>query len=373
MQETENPPSSCSENSCGCAANTAVNKAPSIETWWTEGTVETPAGPVPRAKTRLITADRLGTWKARWAIGRMAYTVPPGLYGIGNPTDTSPVFVSANYKLSFDRLRSQLDGLDGWLLVLDTDGINVWCAAGKGTFGTDELVRRAESARLAEIVSHKKLIVPQLGAPGVSAHEVKHRTGFSVVYGPVRAENIPAFLNAEMKATPEMRRVRFPLRNRIALIPVEIVTWLWYVLGAMVIMALLSGVGPDIYSPARILSPGLFQAALLFGVFLSSAILTPALLPWLPGRAFSVKGAWIGLVFFLAVYIWHPQPLVNVFSVAAWLFLAPAIASFVAMNFTGASTYTSLSGVLREIRIAARAQITVAVIGLILLIAGQFV
>lgn len=373
MQETENPPSSCSENSCSCEAAAALNKAPSIGTWWSDGMIETPAGPVPRAKTRLATADRLGTWKVRWAIGRMEYTVPPGLYGIGNPTAASPVFVSSNYKLSFDRLRSRLDGLDGWLLVLDTDGINVWCAAGKGTFGTDELVRRAESVRLAEIVSHKKLIVPQLGAPGVSAHEVKRRSGFSVVYGPVRAEDIPAFLEKGLKATPEMRLVRFPMRDRIALIPVEIVTWLWYVLGAMVIMALLSGVGPDIYSPARILFPGLFQAALLFGVFLSSAILTPALLPWLPGRPFSVKGAWIGLAFFLVLYICHPQPLVNIFRAGAWLFLAPAIASFVAMNFTGASTYTSLSGVLREIRMAAPAQITVAVIGLILLIAGQFV
>ena len=79
----------------------------------------------------------------------MDYRVEPGLYAVGSPTADSPVLVSANYKMSFDRLRSALPGVDAWILVLDTKGINVWCAAGKGTFGTDELVRRIEAARAA--------------------------------------------------------------------------------------------------------------------------------------------------------------------------------------------------------------------------------
>ena len=92
----------------------------------------------------------------------------PGLYALGAPAPDSPVFVSANYTLSFDALRSALRGIDGYLLVLDTKGINVWCAAGKGTFGTDELVARIEATRLAEVVRHRRLILPQLGAPGVA-------------------------------------------------------------------------------------------------------------------------------------------------------------------------------------------------------------
>ena len=73
----------------------------------------------------------------------MAYTVEPGLYSVGNPGNDSPVLVSANYKLTFDVLRRNLAGLNCWLLILDTKGINVWCAAGKGTFGTDELTKTA--------------------------------------------------------------------------------------------------------------------------------------------------------------------------------------------------------------------------------------
>jgi CO dehydrogenase/acetyl-CoA synthase gamma subunit (corrinoid Fe-S protein) len=107
----------------------------------------------------------------------MGRIVPPGLYRLGNPDNDSAVFASANYTLSFDALRSALAGTDAWILVLDTKGINVWCAAGKGTFGTNELIRRIAVTGLSEVVSHRKIILPQLGAPGVSAHEVARRSG----------------------------------------------------------------------------------------------------------------------------------------------------------------------------------------------------
>ena len=121
------------------------------------------------------------------------------------------MLVTANFKMSFDFLRSRLTGRDAWILVLDTKGVNVWCAAGKGTFGTDELLRRVAAVRLADIVSHRKLIVPQLGATGVSAYQVHERSEWHVKFGPVRAKDLPAYLDAGTKATPGMRRVRFTL------------------------------------------------------------------------------------------------------------------------------------------------------------------
>lgn len=123
----------------------------------------------------------------------MHYQVPPGLYAVGNPDPAAPVLVSANYKLSFDRLRRELNGFNLWILVVDTKGINVWCAAGKGTFGTGELVRRIEQTRLSQVVTGRTLILPQLAAPGVAAHEVLQRSGFKVVYGPVRAADLRSF------------------------------------------------------------------------------------------------------------------------------------------------------------------------------------
>ena len=82
----------------------------------------------------------------------MNYLVPAGLYAIGEPTAEAPVVVTANYKMSFDLVRRELSGRNVFLLVLETFGINVWCAAGKGSFGTDELVQRIASSGLARVV-----------------------------------------------------------------------------------------------------------------------------------------------------------------------------------------------------------------------------
>jgi len=331
---------------------------------------------IPQVPTKLVFADRLGGWKARWGIGRMKYVVKPGLYAVGNPTTKSPVLVSANYKMSFDRLRSQIGGIDSWILVLDTKGINVWCAAGKGTFGTDEIVNRIGSVRLKEVVAHRRLILPQLGAPGVSAHQVKKLSGFHVVYGPVRAQDLPAFLEAGMKATPEMRKVRFSFRDRAVLIPADLILSAKYALFAAVLFLLLSGFGTGIYSFNRVATHGIASAVILMIVYIIGTTLPLALLPWLPGRPFSLKGVWVGLILALGVVLYssyHPQVFPSLLKLAGWIFIILPVTSFIAMNFTGSSTYTSLSGVRKEMHVAIPIQISAAVIGLGLWITGLFI
>jgi len=322
---------------------------------WTDGCVDTPAGAVPRVRTTWSAADRLGAWKVRWNLGRMAYSVAPGLYAVGTPSPESPVFVTASYKLSFDHLRRALDGLDGWILVLDTHGINVWCAAGKGTFGTGELVARLAAVRLGEVVRHRRLIVPQLGAVGVAAHEVKQQSGFAVVYGPVRAADIPAYLAADCQAAAEMRRVRFGLADRLAVLPVELVLGFPAMAGVALVVAIAGGLRGGAGDMREILHCGMNAAALVLAAFLAAVVLVPALLPWLPGRAFSIKGTAVGLALVAAAWAagWLPNGGSGwLLELLPWLLLLPAIAAFVALNFTGASTYTSLSGVRREMRLA---------------------
>jgi acetyl-CoA decarbonylase/synthase complex subunit gamma len=311
----------------------------------------------------------------RWAISRSRYRVEPGLYAVGSPTAESPVLVSANYKMSFDRLRSQLGGLDAWLLVLDTHGVNVWCAAGKGTFGSDELVQRLAAVQLSRVVSHRTVIVPQLGAPGVAAHEVAKRSGFRVVYGPVRAADLPAFLAAGTKATPAMRQVRFPLPDRLVLAPVEMVlSAKWAVILAACLL-LLAGLGTDGYSWARVTTVGAWSAALILATCLGSVLLTAILLPWLPGRAFWVRGASLGPLFVFGLVVCQrfcPGALGGGLAFAGWCLLVPAITSFMAMNFTGVTTFTSLSGVRREVRTGGPVQAAAAAAGLILWLVGRF-
>jgi hypothetical protein len=323
------------------------------------GTVGTFAGPVPAVATTLTAADRFGGALVRWRFRRSGYRVDPGLYAIGSPDEQSPVLATANYKLTFDLVRGTLAGRDAWLLVLDTRGINVWCAAGKGTFGTDELVRRLGASNVANVVAHGTVVVPQLGATGVSAPLVRRLSGFRVVWGPVRALDLPAFLDGEMRATLEMRRVRFPLRDRLVLVPVEFVGALG--LAALVALgsALVGGVGPGWFALWGV------AAALLAGT-----VVAPALLPWLPPRMFSAKGALAALPAAIAlawpVLAGASSPL----SYAAAALFALAGASFAAMNFTGTSTFTSLHGVEHEMRVWVPWQIGGAALAALLWIAG---
>jgi len=290
--------------------------------------------------TRPITlANRWDHFLARWGVNRSGHRVEPGLYALGNPTADSPVFVTANYTLSFDALRSALAGVGGYIMVLDTQGINVWCAAGKGTFGTDELVHRIEATALHDVVSHRVLILPQLGAPGVAAHEVKKRSGFKVEYGPVRAADLPEYLKTHM-ATPEMRRVRFALRDRLILISVDLVHVLLPMLIAAVVLFFFSG----------FLASAGAVVAILAGV-----VLFPILLPWLPTRDFSSKGFILGglvaLPFALVTLLGNPGATWwrQVGAALTYLLALPPVTAYLALNFTGSTTFTSRSGVRREI------------------------
>lgn len=309
------------------------------------GEICTPKGTVTVASTNLNLKDILGAWKVRWGIGRMNYKISPGLYAVGNPDHTSPVLVSANYKLTFDTLRKELSGLNCWILILDTKGINVWCAAGKGTFGTDELVGRMSKAGLSEIVSHRKLILPQLAAPGVSAHEVTRRTGFSVVYGPVRARDIKAFLASGFKATEEMRTVKFTTWDRLVLTPMELVQAAKTSLTVFGVLFLINLFAARPFGPADFIAYA--------GAVITGTVITPVLLPIIPGRAFAWKG-WLLGVLWTAGFIWFNGWFAPQFLLLAigYLLVLPSLSAYLAMNFTGSSTYTSFSGVIKEMKAA---------------------
>ena len=340
------------------------------------GAMDTAAGKIPKITSRLLPRDYWGTFKARWGVGRMNYCVDPGLYALGRPAKESPVFVTANYKMSFDSLRAGLENRSAWILVLDTKGINVWCAAGKGTFGTAELVSRIQSGGLDRVVSHRQLILPQLAGPGIAAHQVKKLSGYKVIYGPIRAEDLPAFLENGFKAGPEMRQKTFSAWERIVLIPVELVAALKAAVFILPVLFLAGGFGAGRWLWANSMNDGFFAVTAVLTAITVGAILTPICLPWLPGRAFSLKGLWPGLAAALALMLfrrYYPAAGSGSLETAAWIFLVPALSSYLSMNFTGASTYTSLSGVKKEMRWAVPFQIGAGVIGVGLWIGSRFV
>ncbi|TAN41461.1 MAG: acetyl-CoA synthase subunit gamma [Nitrospirae bacterium] len=335
---------------------------------WIEGTVATPAGPVYKASTVLSYRDYREHFRCRVSGYRDNFTIEPGVYAVGSPDGNSEVFVSANYKYSFDLLRQALHGLDGWILALDTKGINVWCAAGKGAFGTVELIKKISDCRLASIVEHRRLVLPQLGAPGISAHQVSKNTGFKVHYGPVYAKDLPAYLAAGRKASPDMRTVKFTIKDRLILTPMEIIPAMKnYPLFALIVLFAFglqpSGImfGDAFYGGAPFLILGL-------SAVLSGAFVTPLLLPAIPFRSFALKGWATGL---LTVFAYHklvapslvsPLPL----TLISYIFF-PSASSYIALQFTGSTTFTGMSGVKKELKYGIPLYITSIAVSLIIM------
>jgi len=354
MPKIENSPTKKQAGSC--CGDSAQKPAAACCCSGTSGPAPAPA---IRSATSTITGkDRWDHFLARWGVDRMGHIIAPGLYRLGNPDKDSPVFASANYTLSFDALRSALAKRDAWILVIDTKGINVWCAAGKGTFGTGELIRRIAVTGLADVVAHRKIILPQLGAPGISAHEVARYSGFSVEYGPVRAADLPAYL-ATRTATKEMRTVRFDLMDRLVLCPMELVHFGLYGIVAAIALFFLAG-------------PVAALAAIT--AVLAGTVLFPALLPVLPSQDFSLKGFVLGAVVaipFAVVFAGSPglSGITQIIAALVPFLTIPPVVAYLGLNFTGSTTFTSRTGVKKEIFRYVPAMVVLAGLGTILGIA----
>jgi len=296
----------------------------------------------------------------------MDFLVPPGLYAIGQPDEISPVIVTANYKMTYDIIRRELAGRNLWLLVLETYGINVWCAAGKGTFGTGEVVRRVASSGLARVVNHRRLILPILGAPGVAAHQVAQRCGFTVSYATVRADDLPEYLDNGLVTTPTMRELTFSFYERLVLIPVEVVLVLKSMAPVAVAVVLtgtaLGGV-----------SVGVTAFCAYTGALLSGIMFGPLFLPWLPGRSFAVKGTCVGLIWSVLFYLLASGSQWNFAATIASFLALPAVSAFYTLNFTGCTTYTSRSGVKKEMRVGLPVMGGAVAMALILVLLGRFI
>ncbi|MES0491419.1 MAG: mercury methylation corrinoid protein HgcA [Leptospirales bacterium] len=333
--------------------------------------------PLPRVDHKWNVRDYLGAFLARTTSRRNDYTVFPGLYRFGEADKDSEVLVSANYKLTFDKLRQKLEGRNVWILVLDTKGINVWCAAGKGTFGTTELIKKIQAVNLGEVVKHRRVIVPQLGAVGMAAHEIKLRTGFRVSYGPVDARDLPEYLDNARRTTPQMRRVRFNWRDRLVLTPMEIIPSFKHFWKYTAIIAILFGVQREGILFQNIIQDG--GAYIFAGVsaLFAGALMTPLLLPLMPFRSFALKGFIAGVAVCAALFgisqyqessfFWSNNPWFLAF---AFIFI-PSASSFLALQFTGSSTFTNMTGVYKEHKYALPLYIVAVVLSVILALAHK--
>ncbi len=154
-----------------------------------------------------------------------------GLIKIGNPDRNAPALVTCNFHLTVERVKRVLRGMNCYLLVANSHGINVWCAATGGHFTSHSVISVLKTSGIENLVDHRKIILPQLAASGVEAKMVSDKSGWKIIWGPVYARDIPAFMMNRFKKTPDMRQVKFPLSQRFEMaiawgFPVSIVAGL---------------------------------------------------------------------------------------------------------------------------------------------------
>jgi ferredoxin len=149
------------------------------------------------------------------ALRLLPWPTEPGVRAVGSPGAESPVVVTGNYDLTVRRLVRALAGVDAWVVVAPSGGINVWCAASGGHLGTHQIVTALKTSGVADRVHHRRAILPQLCATGVRAREVERRCGWQVKFGPVYAHDLPAYLASGQHKTDDMRRVRFGVVERL--------------------------------------------------------------------------------------------------------------------------------------------------------------
>jgi hypothetical protein len=337
-----------------------------------DGYVDVDGMQIPVIKRTYEFKDKLGTIMVRCGLHRMNYHFPAGLYLIGEQAPNLPVLVSCNYKLTLDKLRTSLKGKGYWLLILDTKGVNVWCAAGKGTFGTEELIFQLTKWRVKTALKVKEVILPQLGASRMTPHIVQKLTGLKVNYGPIRAEDIDAYLANKRVATETQRTVTFTWKERLVLTPIEFLMSLRYVVAIYPFMVLWNYLN---FRQGLSLVAPVFQTLPWLLMLFTGAVLFPLALPALPTKGFSTKGAILGLpAVALVLTNWEWFALGNdPLQWTAWSIGYLLCIGYLALNFTGSTTFTPLSGVAYEVKLFKKYAKGLGAVAVLMMIVSFFV
>jgi NAD-dependent dihydropyrimidine dehydrogenase PreA subunit len=182
-------------------------------------------------------------------VGTLLRMVPwpgkTGLLEIGHPGRSSPVLVTGNFRLTVARVCRALRGLDAYLLVANSRGVNVWCSATGGLLTNHDVLSALKTSGIEERVDHRQAILPQLAATGVDGRDLEQQSGWKVVWGPVYASDLPAFLQGGLAKGAAMREVRFPWTQRLEMavfwaFPISLISAL--ITGVLWRQALVTGV-----------------------------------------------------------------------------------------------------------------------------------
>lgn len=270
---------------------------------------------------------------------KRTYVVEPGLYYLGSEFDAdAPLLVTSNYRMTVVLVARKARQANARLLVVDTDGINVWCAAGKGAFSNRAILQQLEryDRRLLTQAKWLRLVLPKFALAGVDFTALRDHK-IRPIIGPLYAKDLPAYLQGSRLEDCDNDRVVFGLQSRIF-------TWLPGLVQAV-------GYGVSIVVVMTIVGRIWSVSAPLGLITLLAAVATayPLLFPWLPGKRFAVKGISLAFLMTLALGALAGSGWLALDMLPAAIAFAFAGAIFIGLAYTGNSAVSNYSRVRKEI------------------------
>jgi hypothetical protein len=266
-----------------------------------------------------------------------SYAVEPGLYFTGAAWDPdAPLLVTGNYLLSVLAVVRAVGERPVRILVVDTDGINVWCAAGKGRFSADTILVELDRYGPDLLGDRPRLILPKLALAGVKIGLLR-KLGYRPVIGPVHARDLPDWLDHPPLKNRTEDRVLFGWRARAFCWMPGLLQYLGY--SALILLGLL---GVEALGGPR-------APVGMLGIVAWLGTAYPLLFPFIPGARFAVKGLWLGGLTAAALTIGGFVSGASAAMLASTVSFTLAFALLVGLSFTGNSAVSNYSEVRKEI------------------------
>ena len=233
--------------------------------------------------------------------------IEPGIYKSGNPDENSPIIVTGNYEFTYIKVMRDLQGIDAWVLCVDSNGINVWCASRGDDFGNKQLLEALKATGIQHFTTTRKLILPQLSAGGISIPRLpkfSEEFPFKIVYGPVWSKYLKQYLIEKKNRKEEkMKRANFSPFHRLRA-GITHITFLFRKIFLFPLIALL--IINYIFTWLNLFNSIFWILDILISIGVSNLLIT-ALFPVSNfTRSFINKGIFFGIIsiFFLGGLMW---------------------------------------------------------------------
>ena len=122
-------------------------------------------------------------------------TVEAKLYEVGEVTADSPVMFTTNFALTYFSVEGEVERskVPAYICVVDTEGLGVLNAYAGDKLSPEKVVKTLEEQKVADKVTHRRLIIPGL-LPSFRAAIEDLSDWKEVLIGPESATSIPRFL-----------------------------------------------------------------------------------------------------------------------------------------------------------------------------------